>query len=108
MSWLGALFGSRTSAAGSDGNADPRDAALVREDVGRLDSVRAGLGEQVARYIWRGDNDSVLLTLGQLKTEVREVLHGRHWSSGGRWVSGRADFLLAPSVWRPDALRRYG
>jgi len=106
MSWLGALFGSR--AAGSVAEADKYDAALVREDVGRLDTVRAGLGDQVVQYICQGDNDSVLLTLGQLKKEVNEVLHGRHWSSGGRWVSGRADFLLAAKAWRPDGLRRYG
>lgn len=84
------------------------DAGLVRKDLGRLDAVHPGLGQEAVRYVLKGDNDSVMLKLSQHQTAVAQALRQNSWSTYGSWMSGRADFLLAASEWRPKAVRRYG
>lgn len=84
------------------------DASLIRKDLGRLDAVQPGLGQEAVRYVLKGDNDSVMLKLGQHQTAVAQALRQNSWSMYGSWMSGRADFLVAASEWRPKAVRRYG
>lgn len=84
------------------------DAGLIRKDLGRLDAVQPGLGQEAVRYVLKGDNDSVMLKLGQHQTAVAQALRQNSWSMYGSWMSGRADFLVAASEWRPKAVRRYG
>lgn len=83
------------------------DANLIRKDLERLDRVQPGLGQDAVRYVLKGENDTVLLKLGQHQAAVAQALRQNGWSSMGSWVSGRADFLLAASEWRPRAVRRY-
>lgn len=85
-----------------------RDFQHLRTDLERLDRVKAALGENLAQYVARGENDSVLLTLEQVKDKALQSMRERSWSSAGQWTPGRSDFLLGASEWRPNAVRRYG
>ena len=106
MSWIGRVFGSGADRQEQDGI--PReDRDHISADLGRLDELRPDLGRQLIQYVCVGDNDSILLTANQLKKEIREKLNGGSWSSDGYW-KGRSDFLLAPKVWNPSLVRRYG
>jgi hypothetical protein len=107
MSLLGTLFAGRSKDWPPE-VMDAPDEALIRKDIGRLDEVRPGLGEQVIDYICRGENDSVLLMIGAVRGEASTVLSGGNYFSSGKWISGRSDFLLAAQTWRPDVIRRYG
>ena len=107
MSWIGRVFGLGAD-QGPEGDVPREDRDHISADLSRLNELRPDLGSQLVRYVRVGDNDSILLTANQLKTEIREKLHGTGWSSGGRWTTGRSDFLLAPQVWNADVVRRYG
>jgi hypothetical protein len=106
MSLLARLIGKAfpPSAAG----AAAHDLEHLRTDLQRLDRVKAGLGKGLIRYVARGENDSVLLTLARHKAKAMEAMRHQFWSSSGQWTPGRSDFLLGAREWRPKAVRRYG
>lgn len=103
MSWLANWLGMRKPSLGARG-----DAAALRRDLDRLDAVTPGLGTQTLHYVLTGENDSVLLTLGQNQQKVAEALGRKFWSSTGNWTDGRSEYVLAPRDWQPGILRRYG
>lgn len=106
MDWLNRLTGYvGTEAPNPIGE---QDRAFVQADLGRLDKLRPDLGKQVVQFVCKGDNDQVLLIVNQLKNEIGQVLHGLGWTSGGKWVTGRSDYFLAPQFWNPAVLHRHG
>lgn len=102
MSWLTKWLGTKAVSSGQG------DVAALRRDLDRLDAVIPDLGAQALRYVLTGENDSVLLTLGQNQQKVAEALGRNYWSSTGNWTDGRSDYVLAPHDWQPAILRRYG
>jgi hypothetical protein len=106
MSWIGRVFGS--DADNREEGVPREDRELISIDLARLDELRPDLGRQLIQYVCVGDNDSVLLTAKQLSKEIRQKLHSGGWSSGGRWTTGRSDYLLAPKKWDAAVVRRYG
>lgn len=102
MSWLTKWLGTKAVSSGQG------DVAALRRDLDRLDAVIPDLGAQALRYVLTGENDSVLLTLGQNQQKVAEALGRKFWTSTGNWTDGRSEYVLAPRDWQPDILRRYG
>ena len=114
MSLFGSLFGGKSGRkpgggdSGDGGAVDSADRALIRADIGRLDTVDPGLGSKLVAYICEGEHGSALLTLASVKADAAKILKPTGWSSAGAWIPGRSDFLLGARAWRPDTVRRYG
>ncbi len=107
MAVFGRLFGRGKISADATG-VDPKDRARIIEDLGRLNKLQPGLGDSLVRYVCQGDNDSILLTVQQRAKDMHQAMHGVGWNSEGNWVEGRARLFLAPAVWNPEVIRRYG
>lgn len=107
MSWLSKILGGGGgSQAQNLAGLDSSDVSFLKQDLGKLDRVAAGLGERALRFVLDGEDADVLLVLGGAKGGgkaldlicARQSYGRRHNPSRVRFLTGLDQAAAAPAL----------